>query len=414
MLFLIQRKIVEILKKIYIKRYTRDFTLRLSASVISTIVSKVLLLPVLALMFSEEEYGLMLTIIGIESLISLVFGNTLYTVRMIMHSEYEKWGLVGDFNILAIVTSSLAGILVIPVIFLFPDIALLDKIFLVPYVILATINLYFTVYYSITLRFKDGLYQAMVTSIGLLMGIPIAWVLHSWVVCYLSSAIFGFVYLVWRTDIVRESLKKTLLFKTTLIKYYLLMIATIFSGGIVYLDRFILYPMIGASAVTMYITASYFGKSISVLAQPASNVMLSYFSQGDFNFSMKKYYLINLLIIVSFSIFTLIALFFGESITRLLFPKLVESASPYIFIANLSAGVSALTQLIKPVALRFAETKWQTVIQFLYILIYLIFGVLSLHFWGLIGFCYSVLIVNVLQFGAQNLICYRVIKNRKN
>ena len=129
---------------------------------------------------------------------------------------------------------------------------------------------------------------------------------------------------------------------------------------------------------------------------------------------MKKYYLINLLIIVSFSIFTLIALFFGESITRLLFPKLVESASPYIFIANLSAGVSALTQLIKPVALRFAETKWQTVIQFLYILIYLIFGVLSLHFWGLIGFCYSVLIVNVLQFGAQNLICYRVIKNRKN
>ena len=117
---------MEILKKIYIKRYTRDFTLRLSASVISTIVSKVLLLPVLALMFSEEEYGLMLTIIGIESLISLVFGNTLYTVRMIMHSEYEKWGLVGDFNILAIVTSSLAGILVIPVIFLFPDIALLD------------------------------------------------------------------------------------------------------------------------------------------------------------------------------------------------------------------------------------------------------------------------------------------------
>ena len=105
MLFLIQRKIVEILKKIYIKRYTRDFTLRLSASVISTIVSKVLLLPVLALMFSEEEYGLMLTIIGIESLISLVFGNTLYTVRMIMHSEYEKWGLVGDFNILAIINS---------------------------------------------------------------------------------------------------------------------------------------------------------------------------------------------------------------------------------------------------------------------------------------------------------------------
>lgn len=130
MLFLIQRKIVEILKKIYIKRYTRDFTLRLSASVISTIVSKVLLLPVLALMFSEEEYGLMLTIIGIESLISLVFGNTLYTVRMIMHSEYEKWGLVGDFNILAIVTSSLAGILVIPVIFLFPILHCLIKFFL--------------------------------------------------------------------------------------------------------------------------------------------------------------------------------------------------------------------------------------------------------------------------------------------
>ncbi len=331
-----------------------------------------------------------------------------------MHSEYEKWGLVGDFNILAIITSFLAGILVIPVMFLFPDIALLDKIFLVPYVILATINLYFTVYYSITLRFKDGLYQAIVASIGLLIGIPITWVLHSWVVCYLSSAIFGFVFLVWRTDIVRESLKKTLLFKITLNKYYLLMVATIFSGGIVYLDRFILYPMIGASAVTMYITASYFGKSISVLAQPASNVMLSYFSQGNFNFSMKKYYLINLLIIVSFSVFVLIALFFGKSITQLLFPKLVESASPYIFIANLSAGVSALTQLIKPVALRFAETKWQTIIQFLYILIYLIFGVLSLHFWGLIGFCYSVLIVNVLQFGAQNLICYRVVKNRKN
>ncbi len=116
-------------------------------------------------------------------------------------------------------------------------------------------------------------------------------------------------------------IEKTLLFKITLNKYYLLMVATIFSGGIVYLDRFILYPMIGASAVTMYITASYFGKSISVLAQPASNVMLSYFSQGNFNFSMKKYYLINLLIIVSFSVFVLIALFFGKSITQLLFSE---------------------------------------------------------------------------------------------
>ena len=394
------------------KIFSKDFALRLSSTAVTTIASKLVVLPFLASMLPAEDYGLMLTIIGIESVITLTLGNTLYTVRMVMNADYLKKNYNGDFNLIIIFLCVLSGLFILPFLFIFPKVHLIDKILLIPYSIFATANTYFRVYYAITLKFKKGLFQAIVSSFGLIIGVVISWITHSWVVCFLSSAVFSLVWIAHTTDIFKESYKVTPLVKITLNKFFLLMIATSLSSGLVYLDRFILYPIISPKSVAIFITASYFGKIVSMLSQPISSVMLSYFAQSGYSMTKRKLGLINIIVILTLGLFIIVVYFFGSYITGVFFPSLIEEAIPYIFVASISACISALAQLVSPIALKFAKTKYLTIIQMVYAFIYLIFGVLLSKRFGLMGFCYLVLVLNIIHFIILDLLCYFSIRNK--
>ncbi len=396
------------------KTYSKDFILRISSTAISIVASKVLVLPFLAAMFPIEEYGLMLTIIGIQSIISLAFGNTLYTVRMIMNSEYKKENIEGDFNIIIITLSFISGLLIIPFLFIFTKLQLLDSILLIPYCIASTANTYFRVYYAINLKFKQGLYQSIISSIGLIIGIILSWITHSWVICYFTSVMISVFWIAYSTDIFKEEYKFTPLIKYTLNKFYLLLIATSLGSGLVYLDRFILYPIIGSTSVAIFITSSYFGKIVSIIAQPISSVMLSYYAQSGFNMTIRKLGYTNIILILVLIVFSLIIFYFGNYFTRLFFPSFIEDATPYIFVASLSSSISSLAQLISPIALKFANTKWITAIQIVYAIIYLSFGVFLSKKYGLIGFCYLALILNIFHYIMMNLLCYYSIKKQNS
>ncbi len=397
-----------------IKQYSKDFLFRFASVAVSSIASKVVALPVLALLLDDNEYGLMLTVIGIESIISMTFGNSLNTVRLIVNNRYSNCGIIGDFNIINLCTSVCAALIMVPVCFYFDNLLLIDKVMLIPYVLIITANSYFNVYYPITLKFKDGLIQAVIGAVGLCFGLIFTYLMHSWVIAYLISSVFVLIWFVLKTDIIRESYSITELFPMTIKKYCAIMVATMFANVLVYLDRLLLFPVIGAYAVAMFVTASYFGKAMSVVIQPISIIMLGYFAQDDFSMTMKKFTIINIMSmsILAFSLILIVVL--GEPITGLLFPKLIENSAPYIIVANFSASVAALTQIIQPVALRYAKTYWQTIIQFFYSVLYVTLGLTSLKSYGLFGFCYATLFCNFARYIFIFLIAYLAIRKGEN
>lgn len=175
-----------------------------------------------------------------------------------------------------------------------------------------------------------------------------------------------------------------------------IMLAAIISTLMTYMDRFFIYPVLGVEQVSIYNVASFLGKTAGIVMTPIAGVLLTYYAK-EAKITIKQFY-------TRTGVFTIIALVFylfifvvGKPITKILYLTLIEDAASYFAIANLGATVFILGNTIQPILLRFCEAKWQLIIQGLYFVLYILFGLIGMYESSLLGFCYAVLIVNFIK-----------------
>jgi len=394
------------------KRYIADFGLRISSSAITTISNQLVLLPVLASIFSAAEYGAILTVVGIKNIIAGTLGNSLFSTRLVMESEYIENKVRGDFNRLSIFSSALSIIVMLVTVLFISELDTVSLIIIIPATVLYTFNAYMVVWYTVKLEFKKGLIHSIVVSIGTLSGVALVCFTHLWALAYLVTATFGFVFVTTQTGIQKEGFQRTRLLKKTTLKWLILGLATLLTNIVTYLDRLVLYPLLGSDAVATFYTASFFGKAVSVIAMPVAGVLLGYYAQKDYSMTLKKYWLINALCGGALLVFCIFTVFFGEAITGILFPKLIQDASPYIFIANMASAIAAIIQLVQAASLKYAKTYWQIVMQVIYLGVYFCLGMILMQENGLMGFCVAFLIANIARLVMLLTICQISIKNK--
>ncbi len=376
----------------------KDFALRMSSSVLTTIANQLVLLPVLASMF-PETYGSILTIIGVKNVISGTLGNSLFSTRLIMEADYEKKRRTGDFNILICIATIISAIAMYIAILSFDNIDESTKILMILIVIIFTLNAYFTVWYTVKLQFTKGLVHSIIVSFGTLIGVLLVRITGVWPIAYISTALAGLVFVLTQTGILREGFRCTDLFKKTTGKWIILLITTLLTNLVTYLDRLLLYPLLGDVAVSTFSVATYFGKALSVIAMPIASVMLGYYAQKDYKMNLKRFWTINAICGGLLAVFTMGQLFFGHMVTGWLFPKQIESAAQFIFIGNLATSIAAILQIVQSASMKYAKTYWQIVIQVCYLLIYFVGGIFLTQLYGLMGFCMASLITNVVRLG---------------
>ncbi len=394
------------------KRLTSDFILRISSSLITTFANQIVLLPILAAVFDEAMYGTILTVVGIKNIISGTLGNSLYSTRLVMNSEYEERGKHGDFNPLIAAGSAVSVVAMIVTALVFGTLDTATWLLLIPVTVLYTLNVYLIVWYPVKLEFRKSFVHSIIVSIGTLIGTGLVYVTKLWPLAYLCSALAGFIFLVCRTGVLKEPFCRTPLFKKTTVKWGVMIGATLLTNVVTYLDRLVLNPLMGPEAVATYSTASYFGKALSVLAMPVASVLLGYYAQRNFKMTRRLFWLTNAAYGAVFVLYLAVSLVAGEWVTGLLFPTLVADAAPYIFLANASAALAAVIQLVQSVALKYAPTYWQIFIQIGYLGLYFGLGVYFLSLWGLMGFCIASLIANVFRMGVLLIISHIALKPR--
>lgn len=386
------------------KKVTSDFILRISSSVLTTFANQIVLLPVLAAVFDAQTYGFLLTLISIKNIIAGTLGNSLYSTRLIVNSDYEEEKKTGDFNRL-IAISAIISVIAIAIISAFiGGISVITYILLMPITAIYTLNAYLTVWYPIKLQFKKSLIHSIFVSIGTLIGVLLVYLTKQWTLAYLASALAGLLFVLKNTQILKEGFGKTSRMGATVSKWSLLMITTLLVNVVTYLDRLILFPLIGAEAVSTFSTASYFGKALSILAMPVASVMLSYYAQRNFGMTRKRFWVINGICLVMLGLFAVFSLLLGEWVTGLMFPKLIKDAAPYIFVANVSAAIAALVQIVQSASMKYAKTYWQLVVQIVYLVVYFGLGMLMIQTNGIMGFCIASLIANSVRMVMQLVI----------
>ena len=216
-------------------------------------------------------------------------------------------------------------------------------------------------------------------------------------------------YIFKNSDIARESYRRTYRFKGIIHDYGILALSSLSGNLLMYLDRLLLYPLLGASAVAVYTVAAFCGKTMGIVSTPIAGVLLSYYAQENFRMTRKRFWMINGLIgalaILAVAIITPIAPY----IIKILYSNLYDETVKIMYLANIAAILGVVSNFIQPAILRFAPPKWQVIKEILYAVLYLGGGLYFLSVQGLVGFCIANIIANsfkiILLLGVGNYYC---------
>lgn len=376
---------------------SKDFMFNILASLISTGVLQFIVYPSFAKIFHVSLYGQLLTIVGIVNAISLSFGNILNNTRLIQNSEYEEENISGDFNVILSVVNIIGFMIIIIVGNMLFSFSVTINFLLGIYTILLIIKSYLIVAYRLILDFKLNLYNNIFTVFGYLIGIYITGKTLLWPLTFILGELISIIFLFYTTDLIKEPFKLTKLFKKTKNKYIILILTGLIGNSLVYLDRLIIYPLLGGVAVSIYTVASLFGKTLGIVLGPISGVLLGYYSKSDFNMTKKTFWFLNFSTIILSILFFGFAMGVGPWFTEILYPSLIEEAKPYMFYANLVAVIGAASNMIQPAVLKFAPTQWQFVKEVTFGIIYVVLGIVLGTEYGLIGFCIAGIIANLFK-----------------
>lgn len=386
-----------------IRNVSSNFILSILATVINTIARQIVVFPLLAYRLSESDNGTFLTVIALSNVYSLVVGNTLNNIRLIEDSRYEEAKVQGDFNFLC----SLYALGAVPfhliLWYLFP-LQASTGISLILYGPVAVFYAYAIVHFYKKLDFRHMLFCNIIAGAGYILGALFFATATSWPLIFLCGEGLGLIYVEWKTHFLQESWKKTALFVITCKKHIGLMGTSLVGNLLTYADRMLIYPILGAASVSYYTTASFLGKSASVMITPISTVLLGYFSRQGYQISRKRFMLINGFSLGCLGIFLLGCYILGPWFTQLLYPSLYDASRPYLFLANLGAVLSVAFQMAQPMILKFCAMKWNFCLWVLYALCYVAGVVLLMPEYGLYGFCVATIFASGVRLLAAYLL----------
>lgn len=389
------------------KKYISDIFLNLISTLVPILVLQFFLLPYVARRTGEVDYGIILTLIGLMSLISTPVGSALNNTRLINDKLYKEKKIVGDYNYILYISTGLSIICIVLGTLYYSDTI---DILLILNLILFNILLIFRVYYSVFYRINLNYRAIMVSGLLLTFGYIFGWILFvytsQWVYIFLFGNLFVMVYILFTTNIYKESFKKTENFSHSLKTFLLLLFSGFLLNFTNYADRLLILPILGAGAVSIYFSANIFTKIIGMTISPISGVILSYLSKKT---TISKRYL-KIAVIVSFIIAFIgyfVCVFISKPLILYLYSEWSEESIKLIYYTSLSSMLSLISTIISPLVLRFIKKEYQLLINGIYVLAYLAFSVILSISFGLIGFAIGVIISKIIFVFTKIIILFR-------
>lgn len=384
-------------KIISIKDISKDMIYNLLATAISTGVMQLVLFPQFALRLDDHEYGELLTIMGIINVITLSLGNNLFNVRIVVNEKYNESGLKGDFQILLFISFLIALIMIISagMYFKWTTEMFMGTMLVTAFSVLYS---YYLVAFRININFKKNLYANIIMALVFVIGAFTIIKIILWPWIFVLSYILCIIYIASTSDIILEPIAKTKLFWSTTKVTLLFFISGIIGTVTMYLDRFIIFPILGGSSVSYFTTACFFSKSISLILLPITAVLLSYISSNKLLMTNKRFIVTNWILIILSILFLFFSLTFGKFVTGLLYPTLIDASKPYLLLASIGVIIGISGSFNGIVVLAKAPSFWQVVISTEKLICYLLFCLIFVKMYGLYGMCVGIIITNTICF----------------
>lgn len=366
------------------------------SSFIPLIILQLLILPSLAEKLGTNEYGISITIYSILTIIASS-GNALNNVRLINERKYEEKNIIGDFNLLLLFSEILGTAIVIILVTRYDGYRVnMHLLFIVVASILMLMRSYIIVGYCIELNYYRMFINNIILTVGYFIGSLLMMSNYYWELIYIVGNLLAVLHLYFTTKLLQEGVNRTVLFKQVTYQYIICLISTILANLLNYIDKILIYPLLGGTAVSTYYVSTLIGKMILMAISPINSVLLSYMSKLEF---LKKriFYLSAILSIVLGIIGYFICILISKPCLMWLYPDLAQEALRYIKVVTLTAVVTAYISLLSPLLLKFCNINWQIIISIISLTSYMIIAVQLSKLYGLYGFAIGGLLANIVK-----------------
>lgn len=380
--------------------FVKDCILNIAASFLLTGVVQIVCYPLIGYIFEAEEYGLILTLTALANAIGVGFGNSLNNVHLLEQNAYTNPLSASDFNRILAVVMPLGFFAALGFSVICFEQNFCEAISIALISLLVLFRSYYLVAFRIHIDYVKNFIATIVGSFGYLLGILIVYITGIWQICFLFGESFACVYLIRASGMIGHSngLSKTNNFSNVVNRYKFLLSASILSVLMTYMDRLFLYPFLGAEDVAYYTVASFLGKTVGIAIGPIAGVLLSYYAKEEDGSLSRTVLVKRVLGIGSFcSIAFVFLLFAGPTFLYFFYPRLADSAAPYFVLATAAAVVLSYGNTFQPTVLKSCAPKWQTIIQVVYLVVYVSLAFVGILIGQLFGFCCAVLLANLVR-----------------
>ncbi|WP_079528155.1 lipopolysaccharide biosynthesis protein [Halobacillus hunanensis] len=376
-----------------------DIILNIISSGIVAVLLQFLVYPLLSKNSSANNFGEILVMMGAINIIAVFLGNSLNNIRLIFEKEYYEENVIGDFSVILIIAGIFNVLLIsVTTALLWSDQPLLGDLLLISISVLTMLRAYLSVSYRIKLDYIKILQHNLIYGAGLSLGAVVLQFSDAWQLVFFIGETFSILFLVITTEILREPLKITHKFKNTIKQYIFLSISNLIKNTLLYIDRLIIFPILGGAQVAVFFAATVIGKMSIFILNPISSVMLSYISNKNRKMTLKEFCIVNVTVLF-FSMFTtFFTLIVSKYVLNLLYADLYVEASSLLLTANSGVILLASSSITQAIVLKYSSTYLQVVIQLVHGIFYIGGGLLMITDYGLKGFCIALLLSAVTKF----------------
>ena len=390
-----------------------DSFLNIFSTALPLLVLQLISMPIAASKLGTENFGIVITVISILTVIGFPIGNVLNNIRLLRNDEYHKKGLKGDFNYLLVGSSLISAILMVLFSILFIDDMNYFNIFLLVLIVIFSIfKEYLIVSYRISLNFKGILFNNIFLSVGYAFGTWLFVLSGLWEFIYLVGLLISLIYIIATTELFTESINKTSMFKTTFKEFIILYGSGLLKNFMSYADKIILLPLLGPKNVSIYYAASIIGKFASMLFTPINSVILSYIVKIDkinHKIFIKTLSVVSIVGVLGYFVTILISPYF----LNFFYPLWADQSLELIYVTSAAAIIGVLSSVFHPFNLRYNNLKWQVLMSGTNLIFFFILAYFLTNWFGLIGFTISVLLSGIYILLFQMYIYFIVSDKRK-
>lgn len=396
------------------RKFINDSIKTISSSLLVAFGLQLLAYPFIINKIGNDKFGEILTIYTLITLISVVTGNTLNNIRLINTKFYNPDFFYKVFIKLLIISMILESILLLIVLIMYFDLKLTSIFVLIVINILMCLRIYLVVFYRMKLEYNKIFLVSIFQFTGVLFGLFIFYLINIWELIFLFSEVFSITYIIYTLKVkglfksIDESVPKLV------IKDYLYLLSTNFLNNIVlYLDRLILLPLLGGTAVTIAYLSTFIGKIIASFLYPINNVILSYISVTKTENKSKQY----IIVVIIGSILSCLVLIICYPITIFIVEKIymqdINKVKNFIIIGNLAILVGFLCNMIQSLNIKYIELRVQSIFQIVHSILFILITMILTVKYGIFGFFISTLLGNLVKMLSLLIIGYKFSNSKE-